>query len=231
MKDRDVRRLERIERVETFLDDHIADFAPGGIVATTLGEIRGIISDLGKASVGQIRTPLTKDEILDDLRIRFKAISLTSRSIHTKYPDFPAEDFRFPAEDSENAYTTHADHLLTLLLDTEDDTPGRLARKDRPPRPLHRVRDACRLRHLPQRHPHIPQRRQRRKIQRQPRRPRIHRRDRHPPQPRQRRRHHPPRPIQNKYASQPDKIHAWKRASRVESDPSPPEDPEPAPEP
>ena len=71
MKDRDVRRSERIERVETFLDAHIADFAPGGIVATTLDEIQGIISDLGKARVGQIRTPLTKEEILEDLRVRY----------------------------------------------------------------------------------------------------------------------------------------------------------------
>ena len=33
-------------------------------------------------------------------------------------------------------------------------------------------------------------------------------------------------PIQNKYADQPDKIHAWKRAARIESNPSPPEEPE-----
>lgn len=34
--------------------------------------------------------------------------------------------------------------------------------------------------------------------------------------------------MHNKYASDPDKILAWKQASRVESDPAPPEpDPEP----
>ena len=130
MRDRDVRRLERIERVETFLDDHITDFAPGGIVATTLVEIKGIISDFEKSRVGQIRTPLTKQEILDEHRERFKAISLTSRSIHKVYPDFPAENFRYPDEDSENATATHADHLLSLLEDKEGDSETDLTVKE-----------------------------------------------------------------------------------------------------
>ena len=130
MKDRDIRRFERIERVKSFLDEHIDDFAPSGIVATTLDEITEIIGELKLARVGQIRTPLTKDEIIGALEESFKAISRTSRSIHKKHPSFPAEDFRFPEGDSESATTTHADHLLTLLQDDPAaDTPEKLASK------------------------------------------------------------------------------------------------------
>jgi hypothetical protein len=34
-------------------------------------------------------------------------------------------------------------------------------------------------------------------------------------------------PIHNKYKTDPDKIHAWKQASRIERDPEPQEDPAP----
>ena len=226
MQDRDVRRFERIERVETFLDDHIADFAPGGIVAITLNQIKGIIFDLTEARVGQIRTPLTKEEIIDSLRERFKAISLTSRSIHKVYPEFPVEKFRYPDEDSENATTTHADHLFSLLEDTEDDTPGQLAAKaalrarftefEMPGTFVTSLRDTrtsldnANAGKFSDNHEGLESTAEIAILLNQANDAVITLHG----------------PIQNKYSSQPDKIHAWKRAARVESDPRPPEEPE-----
>ncbi|MGL4398535.1 MAG: hypothetical protein ACRCXD_01590 [Luteolibacter sp.] len=227
MNDRDVRRLERIERVETFLETHIADFTPGGIVATTLAEIKLIITALNKARVGQIRTPLTKQEIILALRERFKAIALTARSIHIKPPDFPEGDFRTPDEDSENVTTAHADHLLTLLRDGDEDTPEQLAAKAALRArfiefemsadfvtTLHTLRvslDDANAGKFSDNQEGLESTAEIALLLNQANDAvtTLH------------------GPIQNKYESQPDKIHAWKRASRIESDPQPPEDPEP----
>ena len=227
MQDRDVRRLERLQRVKTFLDNHIADFIPGGVVHATRTEVTGLLGKLNLARVGQIRTPLTKEEILERLFERFKAIARTSRSIGGDHPDFPAGDFRFPGDYTENTATTHADALLTLLEDKPTDTPAQLAEKaalrgrftDYEMDPgfvaaLRTDRDALDAANTGKHTDNQEGLEATAAIatllnQANAAVTRLH------------------GPIHNKYAAAPDKIHAWKQASRIESDPEPPEDPAP----
>ena len=129
MQDRDILRFERAQRVETFLGNHHADFAPGSKLHPIRTRMSAIVVELEKDRVGQIRTPLTKEEILEDLIEDFKDIARTSRAIREEESSFPVGDFRVPRSRTETSITTHADHLLTLLEATEEDTPEQTAAK------------------------------------------------------------------------------------------------------
>jgi hypothetical protein len=62
----------------------------------------------------------------------FKDIARTSRAIAIEEPGFSSAAYRFPADYTEAAATTHADSLLTLLEDNTaagGDTPAQLAAK------------------------------------------------------------------------------------------------------
>ena len=228
MKDKDVRRMERLERVKTFLDNHIGDFAPGGVVAQTRTEVTGLQADLNAARVGQIRTPLTKDEIIDSMYEQFKDYARTARSIRAVDPAFP-QDYRVPEEDSESAATAHAEHLLTLLEDKPGDTPAQLAAKaalrtrftdyEMDPgfvallRATRNALDAANTGKHTDNQEGLEATAAIRTLLNQANAAvtRLH------------------GPIHNKYKSDPDKIHAWKQASRIERDPEPPEDTPPVP--
>lgn len=129
MTDQDIRRYERAQRVETFLTDNIAAFPPGSKVHALRTLMGGITFSLDQAKVGQVRTPFTISEIVAGLFADFKDIARTARSLVLENPDFPEEDYRVPASRTVNAATTHADLLLGLLEDTPGDSPEILAEK------------------------------------------------------------------------------------------------------
>ncbi len=129
MQDIDVLRLERLDRVKTFLENHIGEFATGSVVDQTRIEVTGLLTTLNAARVTQIRLLANKEEIVASLIARFKDIARTARSILSDDPSFPEEVFRFAGDYSENSAATHADAIFTLLDAKHGDTVPNLARK------------------------------------------------------------------------------------------------------
>lgn len=115
MNDRDLRRSDRAYRVQNFGIDNGADFDPASKAASLFTELGVILTDLVKARIGQIRTPVAKQTLLDALFADFKDIARTSRAIALEEPAFPTGDYRFPSDYTEATATTHAESLLKLL--------------------------------------------------------------------------------------------------------------------
>jgi hypothetical protein len=77
--------------------------------------VDSVLEKLLGARVGQLRSPVGKPALLDALFADFKDIARTSRAIAIEEPGFSSAAYRFPANYTEAAATTHADSLLTLL--------------------------------------------------------------------------------------------------------------------
>lgn len=122
MDDENIRRYDRATRVQTFGRDNAADIAPGSRIASILTELDTIIGKLAQARVGQIRGPVGKQALIEALSDDFKDIARTSRAIAIDEPDFPVAAFRHPATSVETPVTTHADALLQLLEDQAADS-------------------------------------------------------------------------------------------------------------
>lgn len=120
MNDRDLRRSDRITRVLTFRLGNAADFPPTSKAASLFSELDTIPGQLTQARVGQLRTPVTKQTLLDALFTDFKDIARTARAIALDEPGFPAAAYRFPADYAEATAVTHAESLLKLLDGTEN---------------------------------------------------------------------------------------------------------------
>ena len=129
MDDRNIRRFERATRVQTFARDNAADFTPGSRAAGLLLELDPIVLALTEARVGQLRGVVGKPVLIDALSLDFKDIARTDRAIKLDDPTFPDDDYRHPATSVEIPVTTHADSLLSLLEDQAADTPAQLTAK------------------------------------------------------------------------------------------------------
>ena len=129
MDDRNIRRFERATRVQTFARDNAADFTPGSRAAGLLLELDPIVLALTEARVGQLRGVVGKPVLIDALSLDFKDIARTARAIKLDDPTFPDDDYRHPATSVEIPVTTHADSLLSLLEDQAADTPAQLTAK------------------------------------------------------------------------------------------------------
>lgn len=133
--DRKIRRFKRATNVQAFGRDHAADFAAGSKATELFAELDAIIVKLTIARVGQLRSPVGKATLIDALCIEFKAIDRTARAIELDEPDFDDAPYRHPATSSETSVITHADSLLKLLEDDHrpvadgGDTPARLTVK------------------------------------------------------------------------------------------------------
>lgn len=129
MDDENIRRFERATRVQTFGRDNAADITPGSRIAVLLAELDPVVDRLTAARVGQLRSPVGKPALIKALNADFKDIARTARSIALDEPGFPVAAFRHPRTSVETPVTTHADALLQLLEDQDEDTPEELADK------------------------------------------------------------------------------------------------------
>ena len=129
MDDENIRRYDRATRVQTFGRDNAADITPGSRIATLLAELDPIIERLTEARVGQLRGPVGKQALIEALSDDFKDIARTARAIALDEPDFPVAAYRHPATSVETPVTTHADALLQLLEDQITDSPAQIAAK------------------------------------------------------------------------------------------------------
>jgi hypothetical protein len=129
MDDRNIRRFERATRVQTFGRDNAADFTPGSRAAALFLELDPVVLALTEARVGQLRGVVGKPVLIDALSLDFKDIARTARAIKLDDPTFSDDDYRHPATSVEIPVTTHADSLLSLLENQAADTPAQLAAK------------------------------------------------------------------------------------------------------
>jgi hypothetical protein len=92
--------------------------------------LAGIVTSLDEAKVGQLRTPVTKATLLDALRLDLQNIARTARAIRLADASFPSGDYSpVPDDDAETPLVTHADAVLTLFEDAENDITAEKAAK------------------------------------------------------------------------------------------------------
>jgi hypothetical protein len=129
MNDRNILRFDRAFRVQTFGRDNSADFAPDSKAAEHFLELTPIITKLESDRVGKLRQPVGKKVCIDALNEDFKDIARTARAIVLDDADFPISLYRRPRTRSETPIATHADALLLLLEDQDQDTPAQITQK------------------------------------------------------------------------------------------------------
>lgn len=124
MNDRDQRRYNRLKAVQTFRQNHAADFAAGSLAAHHFGQIDACIGQLDAARAGQLPARASKATLLDALTLDLRNIGRTARAIEDATPPSPgfAAPYRFPDNKAASSIAAHADAVLAHLEDTADDT-------------------------------------------------------------------------------------------------------------
>jgi hypothetical protein len=122
MEDRDRRRADRLSRVQTFGRENPTDFAGADIALEALTSIDDILEELGPTLAEQVPSRVSKATLLDALNLDFKLIAKTARAIEKR-----AKIVSFAAPYAVPSYTetdirTHAERLLGLLEDAATDT-------------------------------------------------------------------------------------------------------------
>jgi hypothetical protein len=120
MNDRDQRRYDRATRVQTFGEDHAADFDPNSKATALFTSLDDVVDQLDDAKAGQTLARVSKETLMDSLRLDLKNIARTARSIELTENGFAAP-YRLPDTPAESALTTHADAVLALLEDQTGD--------------------------------------------------------------------------------------------------------------
>ena len=129
MNDRDIRRENRLIAVQTFGREHAADYPANSKAAALLASLDTLLADLTQAKVGQLRSPVSKETLLDALHLDQRNIARTARAIELAEPGFASSPYRLPDNPAYAAVLTHADALLALLEDKPADTPAQTAAK------------------------------------------------------------------------------------------------------
>ena len=136
MNDRDTRRLSRAENLLIFHGNNTGDFLAVPIVAEHIANIQGAVKIVLKARAGQTPNRITKSSRIDDLLLAFRRVAGTSRSIELREgkPGFAAPFNHVPRR-VEKDIRSHATSLLNLLEDNNapvadgGDTPGQKTAK------------------------------------------------------------------------------------------------------
>ncbi|GAC1679591.1 MAG: hypothetical protein NVS9B2_30610 [Steroidobacteraceae bacterium] len=121
MNDRDLRRYQRLTRIQTFGRQHADDFAPGSTARQLLSSIDQHIVDLEKAKADQRPERMDKRALLRALGDHSNSIANTARAIARHDPGFPG-DYRVQKPVTENTLATQADALLAKLEDQPGDS-------------------------------------------------------------------------------------------------------------
>jgi hypothetical protein len=136
MDARDTRRLNRAEKLLTFCEDNFADLASIAPVQEHLGNIRTGVTLVQGAHAGQTPNRITTASLLDSLLLDFKRVSGTSRAIELRSGEigFAVPFNKIPGR-VEKDIKAYADSLLALLEDNNapvekgGDTPAQKTAK------------------------------------------------------------------------------------------------------
>ncbi len=124
MNNRDTRRLTRAENVLTFCNNNSADFTAIPIVAEHLAKITASVALVTTARSGQSPNRITKSSLLDALLLDFKRIAGTARAIELRDGEIGfAVPYNQVPQRVEKDIRAYADSLLKLLEDNGTDTP------------------------------------------------------------------------------------------------------------
>ncbi len=136
MNDRDTRRLTRAENVLLFGDNNSEDHTAHPVVAEHLGKISASVARVSGARADQSPNRITKSSLLDALLLDFKRIAGTARAIELRSGEtgFAVPFNKVPAR-IEKDIRAYADSLLKLLEDNNapvadgGDTPAQKTAK------------------------------------------------------------------------------------------------------
>jgi hypothetical protein len=118
MNNRDTRRLSRAENLLIYYRNNITDFAAVPVVAEHIAKIDGCVVLVTGARADQAPNRITKSSLLDALLLDFKRIAGTARSIELRDGELGfAVPFNQTPRRVEKDIRTHADALLKLLED------------------------------------------------------------------------------------------------------------------
>jgi hypothetical protein len=118
MKDRDTRRLTRAENLLLFCDNNKNDYAAFPVVAEHVAKIAVSVSIVINARADQAPKRITKSSVIDALLLDFKRIAATARSIELRDREIGfAVPFNKVPDRVEKDIRPHADALLKLLED------------------------------------------------------------------------------------------------------------------
>ncbi|MEO7098844.1 MAG: hypothetical protein ABI162_05750 [Luteolibacter sp.] len=123
MNNRDIRRLTRAQNVLIFSQNNAADHGAIPAVAEHLGKIAASVTRVTGARADQIPNRITKSSLLDALLLDFKRIASTARAIELRDDElgFAVAFNNVPAR-IEKDIRPHADSLLKLLEDNDAST-------------------------------------------------------------------------------------------------------------
>lgn len=128
MTDRDVRRGDRGDRVQTFGRENAADFADGSKAKNLFADLDALLAQLRDAKTGQTPTYVSKETLFDALTLDLKNIARTARDIERDENGFAAA-YRIPENAAESAVLTHTDAVLKRLEDQDGDSAAVIAAK------------------------------------------------------------------------------------------------------
>ena len=136
MNDRDTRRLTRAENILIFCENNTLDFSAIPLVAEHLGRITACVGRVIGARSGQAPNRITKSSLLDALLLDFKRIAGTARAIELRDGEIGfAVPFNQVPHRIEKDIRAYADSLLKLLEDNNapiadgGDTPAQKTAK------------------------------------------------------------------------------------------------------
>lgn len=137
MNDRDTRRLTRAQNLIIFCNNNSDDYSGIPIVGEHVEKIAGSVALVIGARAGQSPNRVTKASVLDSLLLDFKRISGTARSVELRSGEIGfAVPYNNVPHRIEKDIRTYADSLLKLLednnapVDQGGDTPAQTSAKD-----------------------------------------------------------------------------------------------------
>ena len=128
MTDKELSIYDSFVGAQVFLRTNIGDFTPPSRVPALSIRLNAVVAALDKAKIGQMREAVSKEGLLDDLRLDLQNIARTARSIELDEAGF-ASPYQLPTNTSDTALTTHANRVLDLLQPQLSDSPAVQAAK------------------------------------------------------------------------------------------------------
>lgn len=134
MNNRDLRRYDRLTRVQTFGRERIRDFNPTSKAGALFARIDRYLVDVDAARIEQVPNRVDKAGLLTRMRQNCRNITRTAQAIAVSEPDFIAA-FKPKRTVSEAAVAAHTDALLAQLesqpTDNADAQSAKQALRDR----------------------------------------------------------------------------------------------------
>lgn len=128
MNNRDERRYQRLTSVQTFGQERAGDFPPGFKGAQLLGQLDQYLVELNAAKAAQAPDRINKRPLLKALDTDCRNIARTARAIELDEPSF-AGPYQMPDKPGETSLLTHVDAMLARLEDQAGDSADTLAAK------------------------------------------------------------------------------------------------------